>query len=74
MEQFRYRTVVLAGPWRASREEAAADAVRAGQASLPEEGFDLDWRVPGAIERSVREAVRVDMDGFAGDPAGEAAG
>ncbi|HYJ52578.1 MAG TPA: hypothetical protein VEW04_05345 [Allosphingosinicella sp.] len=74
MEQFRYRTGVLVGPWRATREDAAADALRAGQASAPEGGGELRWRVDGTIERSSAEAPRGgdDIIGTArsGDPAG----
>ena len=55
MAWYRYRTGALAGPWRRSREEALADAVRANQADT-EGGApgDLRWLVPGRIEEAWR--------------------
>jgi len=48
--RYRYRTCVLVGPWRDRREEAIADALRAGQARRADAGTDLVWIVSGAIE------------------------
>lgn len=50
MGRYRYRTSVLVGPWRGSREKAVGDAVRARQARLGEAGDELVWLVPGEIE------------------------
>ena len=50
MALYRYRTCVLAGPWRSSRAEAVRDARRAGQAD-PRRVDRLSWRVPGEIEK-----------------------
>ena len=49
MRRYRYRTPALAGPWRDSRDQAIADAVRARQVSVggPE---GVTWIVPGEIE------------------------
>ena len=51
MARYRYRTKVLVGPWRRTRDEAAADAIRAGQAEYEAERLSVSWRVPGQIER-----------------------
>lgn len=40
---------MLVGPWRGTREEALADAVRSNQARL-DESAGLAWLVPGSIE------------------------
>jgi len=48
MQRYRYRTAALTGPWRSSREEALADAVRAQQ--LRVEDSEPQWQVPGWIE------------------------
>jgi hypothetical protein len=49
--QWRYRTQVLAGPWRPTVGQAAEDAIAQGQALRDEtEPHGLSWRVPGAIE------------------------
>jgi hypothetical protein len=51
VRRYRYRTPVLTGPWRESREDAAGDAVRAKQAQPDgEQPFGLKWIVPGEIE------------------------
>jgi hypothetical protein len=50
MPSFRYRTATLLGPWRATAEAAATDAIRAKQARRDEEGEGWHWVVPGAIE------------------------
>ena len=47
MRRYRYRTPVLAGPWRESPDQALEDAARAGQVRL---GPHIRWRVPGQIE------------------------
>ena len=47
---FRYRTVVLYGPWRRQAEAAQQDAIGAGQV-LPE-GSKATWLVEGEIEAS----------------------
>lgn len=51
MVRYRYRTPVLTGPWRDSREQALHDAVGAKQARL-DDGFadGVQWMVPGEIE------------------------
>ena len=54
MERYRYRTAALLGPWRASPEEAVADAVRAGQA-FRDADRRLAWRVSGSIEHVTGE-------------------
>ncbi|WP_162806401.1 hypothetical protein [Sphingosinicella terrae] len=48
MRRYRYRTPVLAGPWRESPDQALRDAERAGQLRL--EGLGPRWKVPGEIE------------------------
>lgn len=48
---YRYRTLVLAGPWRSRPEDAIDDAVTARQARF-EEGGRLVWLVQGSIEAS----------------------
>ena len=47
---FRYRTVVLYGPWRRQAETAEQDAIGAGQV-LPN-GSKATWLVKGEIEAS----------------------
>lgn len=51
MRRYRYRTIVLTGPWRESPEQAIEDAARAQQARL-EDGRpqNVEWNVPGRIE------------------------
>lgn len=47
----RYRTDILLGPWRLTRQAALDDAVFAGQATrFGAEDGDVVWRVPGEIE------------------------
>ena len=48
---YRYRTTVLAGPWRRRPDQALEDAVMAGQARRDEEDRVV-WKVDGTIERS----------------------
>jgi hypothetical protein len=49
--RFRYRTAVITGPWRTTREAALRDALKAGQARLDETQPDgVRWIVPGTIE------------------------
>ncbi len=48
--RYRYRTSVLVGPWRDTREQAIADAVRSKQVRIGGLGKDLVWLVPGRIE------------------------
>jgi len=48
--RFRYRTCVLIGPWRDTREQAMADAVHCDQARIDASGEDIIWLVPGSIE------------------------
>ena len=49
--RYRYRTSVLVGQWRRTREQAAQDAVTAKQARRESHGPDrLQWIVPGTIE------------------------
>ena len=57
MTRYRYRTPVLAGPWRDSRETAHADALRARQALFDDsEPSRFRWVVPGWIEEEHQEA------------------
>ena len=49
---YRYRTAVLVGSWRPTREAAIADAIKAKQASAGSEGDEISWIVPGKIEES----------------------
>ena len=55
MEQYRYRTCVLVGAWRSTRDEAVDDAIRSRQAALREGGEDLVWLVPGTIEEAITQ-------------------
>jgi hypothetical protein len=49
--QWRFRTRVLVGPWRATIEQAVADAIAQRQALRDEtQPHGLGWRVPGRIE------------------------
>jgi hypothetical protein len=51
MARFRYRTPVLTGRWRDSREAALRDAIKANQARPAENEPDgVHWLVPGEIE------------------------
>lgn len=56
MGRYRYRTSVLVGPWRDTREQAVADAVRSKQVSIGRSSDDLMWLVPGRIEAADGEA------------------
>jgi hypothetical protein len=49
--RYRYRTPVLTGPWRDSRDAALRDAVGAKQARADDSVPDgVHWLVPGEIE------------------------
>ena len=48
---YRYRTTVLVGSWRSTREAAIEDAIKARQAARGDED-QVDWIVPGKIEES----------------------
>ena len=49
--RYRYRTPVLTGRWRESREAALHDAITARQAIVDEtEPGGLRWLVPGEVE------------------------
>ena len=48
---YRYRTLVLIGPWRRTCERALQDAAAAGQVERREDG-SLDWIIPGDIQKS----------------------
>jgi hypothetical protein len=54
VERYRYRTKALLGPWRATREEAVADAQRAGQTADPVDSrldscrIERDWSASAA--------------------------
>ena len=51
MPRYRYRTPVLTGRWRDSREAALRDAVKANQAQEDERvPGGVRWLVPGDIE------------------------
>jgi hypothetical protein len=53
MKRYRYRSLVLLGPWRASRRDALADAVRSGLAAWTGAPWDeVKWRFQGEIEES----------------------
>jgi hypothetical protein len=55
---FRYRTELVVGPWRATRREALADAVRCGLARWAGEPWDeVAWRFPGEIEERDEDAL-----------------
>ena len=52
MSRYRYRTRALVGQWRETAEEAADDAVRAGQAiRVATDASELRWRIMGRIEQ-----------------------
>lgn len=56
---YRYRTAALVGPWRNRREDAVADALRAGQACRDDGLINLRWIIPGRIEAEPRRRVAV---------------
>lgn len=59
MSAFRYRTAVLCGPWRETRRDALADAVRSGFARWEGPPWDtIRWRFPGDIEERADGAER----------------
>ena len=55
MERYRYRTCVLVGAWRSTRDQAVDDAIRSRQAALREGSEDLVWLVPGTIEEAINQ-------------------
>lgn len=51
--RYRYRTTVLVGSWRPSRELAIDDAIKAKQAAPESDGPNgISWIVPGRIEET----------------------
>lgn len=53
VKRYRYRSFVLLGPWRTTRRDALADAVRSGLAVWAGEPWqDVKWRFQGEIEES----------------------
>ena len=59
MIRYRYRTSVLAGPWRDSPETALLDAIRARQVLYDEsEPSNYRWAVPGRIEEETLQRQR----------------
>ena len=50
MRKYRYRTSVLAGPWRPSADQALGDAIKARQVVVEGEPSAIRWIVPGQIE------------------------
>ena len=59
MAQHRFRTAAIIGEWRASREQAFQDALRARQALFDETCPDgVHWLVPGRIERDDPRSMR----------------
>jgi hypothetical protein len=60
MEEYRYRTSVLIGPWRRSRTIALHDAIVANQAFIdPDPPHELRWRVGAYIEERDDHSARV---------------
>ncbi len=58
MRRYRYRTSVLAGPWRETEFDAANDAVRANQAVDDiTQSSGIRWTVPGRIEERITEEM-----------------
>lgn len=56
--RYRYRTSVLAGRWRDSREAALRDALNAHQAVLDDSAPDgARWLVQGEIEEEGAKAL-----------------
>ena len=55
MAQHRFRTVAIVGEWRATRQQACRDALRARQAEPDGASPDgVHWLVPGTIEKDER--------------------
>lgn len=55
MAQHRYRTVAIVGEWRATRQQACRDALKARQAEPDGASPDgVHWLVPGTIEKDDR--------------------
>ena len=53
--RYRYRTPVLHGPWRATRDAAIADAVRVRQARRADDG-SLVWEDEAGLEEDAGAA------------------
>ena len=53
--KYRYRSQVLHGPWRATREAAIADAVRVRQARRADDG-SLVWEDGACLEEDAGAA------------------
>ena len=53
--KYRYRSQVLHGPWRATREAAVADAVRVRQARRADDG-SLVWEEGSGLEEDAGAA------------------
>jgi len=59
LARYRYRTPVLTGCWRDSREAALRDAVNANQAVAESKApGGVRWLVPGEIEEEANDAPR----------------
>ena len=54
--RYRYQSPVLHGPWRDTREQAIADAIRAGQAERGADG-SLIWRDRARLEEDAGGAA-----------------
>ena len=64
MSRYRYRTSVLAGPWRDSPETAFLDAIRARQVRHDDDQpATYRWLVPGGIEEEERRERRRSVGG-----------
>ena len=62
MRRYRYRTSVLVGSWRGTRERAIEDAINAKQAVREaDSGNGLEWVVPGSIEEAEGEQSRSEL-------------
>jgi flavin-binding protein dodecin len=59
LRRYRYRTIVLTGPWRESPEQAIEDAARAQQGRVDDRSPGrIEWNVPGRIEDASTEEMR----------------
>jgi hypothetical protein len=60
LARYRYRTAVLAGRWRDTRDAALNDAVAAKQARADDSAPDgVHWLVPGEIEIREEDSARL---------------